>query len=239
LKHARYVPPSGFGYPLDGLLPRTPGRVCFTPAALLGFTLRRFPPAGSFRSLSAEMNPPTVSPAVFPPPKRQTGPTGLGFWVLASRRCLAAARRIRPTATGAFLGFCPSRVSQRRPWPRLLRASSPALCSPQQSPARNHRRPRVSQIIASPRPTLHRSAHRPRQPSWGSCTCPDQEHSRQPPPGLFASPCTGPCITADSTDALWATGRLYRSCLDRRSVPIGDIRGIMHGYCNFRFIKNI
>jgi hypothetical protein len=37
---ARYVPPSGFGYPLDGLLPRTPRRFCFTPAALLGFTLR-------------------------------------------------------------------------------------------------------------------------------------------------------------------------------------------------------
>jgi hypothetical protein len=37
---ARYVPPSGFGYPLDGLLPRLPRRFCFAPAALLGFTLR-------------------------------------------------------------------------------------------------------------------------------------------------------------------------------------------------------
>jgi len=41
-KPARYVPPSGFGYPLDGLLPRIPRRFCFTPTALMGFTLRRF-----------------------------------------------------------------------------------------------------------------------------------------------------------------------------------------------------
>jgi len=37
---ARYVPPSGFGYPLDGFLPSVPRRFCFNPAALMGFTLR-------------------------------------------------------------------------------------------------------------------------------------------------------------------------------------------------------
>jgi hypothetical protein len=37
---ARHVPPSGFGYPLGGLLPSIPRRFFFTPAALLGFTLR-------------------------------------------------------------------------------------------------------------------------------------------------------------------------------------------------------
>jgi len=47
-KPARYVPPSGFGYPLNGLLPRIPCRFYFTPAALMGFSLRRFPlPQGS------------------------------------------------------------------------------------------------------------------------------------------------------------------------------------------------
>jgi hypothetical protein len=35
--HTRYGPPSGFGYPPDGLRPSTPGRPCFVPTALLGF----------------------------------------------------------------------------------------------------------------------------------------------------------------------------------------------------------
>jgi len=40
---ARYVPPSGFGYPLDGFLPSHPCRLCFAPAALLGFPFGVFP----------------------------------------------------------------------------------------------------------------------------------------------------------------------------------------------------
>jgi hypothetical protein len=46
---ARFVPPSGFGYPLGGLLPSVPCRFFFTPAALLGFNpsehcpLKRYP----------------------------------------------------------------------------------------------------------------------------------------------------------------------------------------------------
>jgi hypothetical protein len=52
-KPSRYVPPSGFGYPLGGLLPRIPCRFCFAPAALMGFTLRRFPlPGGLDRPFS-------------------------------------------------------------------------------------------------------------------------------------------------------------------------------------------
>jgi hypothetical protein len=39
---ARYVPPTGFGYPHGGLRPPSPCRFCFTPAALVGFTLRSF-----------------------------------------------------------------------------------------------------------------------------------------------------------------------------------------------------
>jgi len=54
VKPARYVPSSGFVYPLDGFLPRIPCRFCFTPAALLGFTLRRFPPSRGFRTFQLE-----------------------------------------------------------------------------------------------------------------------------------------------------------------------------------------
>jgi hypothetical protein len=109
-KPSRYVPSSGFGCPLDGFLPRIPCRFCFTPAALLGFTLRRFPLPRGFRGVSARKNPLTVSPAFFPPPKRQTGPMGLGFWVRASWDCLATVWRFKPAITGASLGFRPFRV---------------------------------------------------------------------------------------------------------------------------------
>lgn len=37
---ARHLPPSGFGYPLDGLLPRVPCPPCFRPAAPVGFSPR-------------------------------------------------------------------------------------------------------------------------------------------------------------------------------------------------------
>ena len=39
---ARHVPPPGFDYPLDGLLPSIPCRSYFVPAALTGFSLRSF-----------------------------------------------------------------------------------------------------------------------------------------------------------------------------------------------------
>jgi len=57
----RYVPSSGFGYPLDGLLLPNPRRPCFVPTALLGFTLRSFLLLQGIRDVSIRMNPPAVS----------------------------------------------------------------------------------------------------------------------------------------------------------------------------------
>jgi len=59
---AHYVPPSGFGYPLGGLRPSIPCRFCFTPAALMGFTLRSFLLPKGTRGITPGMSPPTVSP---------------------------------------------------------------------------------------------------------------------------------------------------------------------------------
>jgi hypothetical protein len=58
---ARFVPPSGFGYPLGGLLPSVSCRLSFAPAALLGFTLRSFLLSKKYPNVSARMHPPTVS----------------------------------------------------------------------------------------------------------------------------------------------------------------------------------
>jgi hypothetical protein len=58
---ARYGPPSGFGYPLGGLRPPRPCRFCFTPAALMGFTLRSFLLPEGIRAVSGGKHPRTVS----------------------------------------------------------------------------------------------------------------------------------------------------------------------------------
>lgn len=79
---ARCVPPAGFGYPLDGLLPSTPRRLCFAPAALLGFALRSFLLPQGIRALPPGSAHVPFLPPSFPPPKRRAGPTGRGFWVL-------------------------------------------------------------------------------------------------------------------------------------------------------------
>jgi len=83
---ARYVPPSGFGYPLDGFLPSDPCRFSFTPAALLGFALRSFLlPKGNRRFTSGWTRLPFLL-SVLPPPKRWAGPTGRGFRALTLPR---------------------------------------------------------------------------------------------------------------------------------------------------------
>lgn len=103
---ARYVPSSGFGYPLDGLLPSKPCRLYFAPAALLGFSLR----------------------SVSSPQATRTFPTGLThipFWPDAETAAEAAARH----AGTRFLGFVPaaSPCPPRRVFSTPARGSSPGF----------------------------------------------------------------------------------------------------------------
>jgi hypothetical protein len=57
-----FVPPSGFGYPLDVLLPSGPGEPCFVLTALVGFASSKHrPPVRSCR-VSATLHPLAVSP---------------------------------------------------------------------------------------------------------------------------------------------------------------------------------
>jgi hypothetical protein len=78
---ARYVPPSGFGCPLGGLLPPSPCRFCFAPAALMGFTLRSSPPKRHPQRFHRRSTHLPLSLSLFPTPKRRAGPTGRGSWV--------------------------------------------------------------------------------------------------------------------------------------------------------------
>jgi len=110
---ARCVPPSGFGYPLDGLLPAIPCRLCFTPAALVGFTLRSFLLPKGIRCVSARKNPPTVSPGGIPDAKHQAGSTGYGSWVLALSEVPGGPHVFSTRPAGCSLGFRPSRVSSK------------------------------------------------------------------------------------------------------------------------------
>lgn len=81
---ARYVPPSGFGYPLDGLLPSSPRRFCFAPAALLGLSLRSFLLPTGVRGITAPEGPTyRFSLRENVPPKRHAGSKSRGFWASA------------------------------------------------------------------------------------------------------------------------------------------------------------
>jgi hypothetical protein len=84
---ARYVPPSGFRYPLDGLLPPGPRRPCFVPTALLGFRPSKRSPLGRYleRSRPRWTHLPFPLP-FFPRTNPQAGPTRSGFWALTLPR---------------------------------------------------------------------------------------------------------------------------------------------------------
>ena len=128
LSPAHHVPPSGFGYPHDGLLPSKPCRFCFAPAALLGFALRSFLLAAGNRAVS-DSEEPTYRSLVCIPLHRSAGAgsTSRGFWALTqpaspwrSDVCLVRRLLVAP------LGFTLPRSSQK-PGSEFLPISSHVL----------------------------------------------------------------------------------------------------------------
>jgi hypothetical protein len=89
-KPARWVPSSGFGYPLDGLHPSIPCPPYFVRAALVGFTLRSFLLTEGWLNVTVQTDPHTVSSRGFP-----------------------VAEATEPPARRRFLGFHPSESSLR------------------------------------------------------------------------------------------------------------------------------
>ena len=141
---ARYVPSSGFGYPLDGFLPAIPCRFCFAPAALMGFTLRSFLLSQGIRRVTDRKDPPTVSPAAVPDAEAMGRPGRLrflGFIPCESpwrrRMCLASPPLDAPMGF-TLLGFTRRNLGRNFARPPLPRFANPA------TNRRPHRRPRVS-----------------------------------------------------------------------------------------------
>ena len=110
---ARFVPPSGFGYPLGGFLPSNPCRSCFIPAALMGFTLRRFLLPEGIRGVTTRKHPPAVLPSVIPATEAPGRPDRLrllGF--VPSRSPLQSRGCLAHLAAGASHGFDSFRAIQ-------------------------------------------------------------------------------------------------------------------------------
>jgi len=113
---ARYVPPSGFGYPLGGLLLPSPCRLYFTPAALLGFALRSFLLSEGIRTFPGGWTHVPFSPPLFRPriASGQAGPADLGFWAFTLSRVPRDRRRVSTASAGCSLGLRPFRACERK-----------------------------------------------------------------------------------------------------------------------------
>jgi hypothetical protein len=155
---ARHLPPSGFGYPLDGLLPPSPCRLCFNPTALMGFTLRSVPLPEGIPGVAADDEPTCCSSRRFTrcvTPSQHDGPQLLGFDPPASpwQPDMGLAHRL----LDAPVGFPPSRAYRPETLPGSRPDSSHTL--PEPTGASPHE-PAASQSLNRPPPHPSLDRHR-------------------------------------------------------------------------------
>jgi hypothetical protein len=144
----RFVPPSGFGYPLDGFLPSIPRRLCFAPTALVGFALRSILLPTVARPFPSRLPHIPFVIAVGSANEWQFGPARPGFWGLDRPEFLADRCAVNASAAGCSLGLVPL----QGPLPKTSTRISPGLLSralPTSRPFRRKhpfasRHPRVS-----------------------------------------------------------------------------------------------
>jgi hypothetical protein len=145
LPQARFGPPSGFGYPLDGLLPAPPRRASFVPTALLGLIpSKRSPPArwrARFRESRTRM---PLAATRFPAGRTErTGAPRTDFRALTPARVPGCPGAVSPWLAGCSLGIFPFQGLRRLPCPRF-RTDLPSRAWRAKSEDPPYRRPRVS-----------------------------------------------------------------------------------------------
>ena len=120
---ARCVPPSGFGYPPDGLLPLTPRRACFVPTALLGLIpSKRSPLAGWPKRFRNRRTCVPLAAARSPVGRAErTGAPCTDFQALTPARVPGCPWAVSPRLAGCSLGIFPFQGSAAS---RLVRASA-------------------------------------------------------------------------------------------------------------------
>jgi hypothetical protein len=195
----RFVPPSGFGYPLDGFLPSIPRRLCFAPTALLGFALRSI-----LLPTVAETLPPRLPHIPFlvaaaPANEWQIGPATPGFWGHHRQEFLADRRAVNTPVAGCSLGLSPLQGSlsktSTRISPGLLSRALPTNGLFRRKHPLASRHPRVSIGL---RLALIQDVCTPQAQGDPRGSAPVLPLSFGPGPALaMCSPCIASCITAD------------------------------------------
>jgi hypothetical protein len=104
----RYVPSSGFGYPLDGFLPLPPRRACFVPTALMGLIpSKRSPRARWLACFHAGRTRVSLARRDLTLANQRTGAPSTDFQALALARVPGRPRGISPRLAGSSLGIFP------------------------------------------------------------------------------------------------------------------------------------